>query len=192
MKRVESDQTEVLCVFKDFLPYLSCEPEVTEYEIKPEDEFIIMSSDGLYEQLQESEVVGWVGKFLEVNKDRPLNLEKAAEFVIENQLQVLADLMGQTVKYVKAMPNKKKSFDDTTVVIIFLNQPKKPEPKKEEPKKEKPKPEAEEGEEGAEGAELAEGEAPVETETTTSEEPKDETEELPVEDLKVSDEPQAD
>jgi len=125
-----------LPVFKDYLPYLSAEPEVTEYVISPEDEFIVMSSDGLYEQLQEYEVTGWIGRFLDANRDRPLNLEKAAEFVIENMLQVLADLMGQSLAYVKAMPNKKKSFDDTTVIIIFLDQP-KPFPKKEEPKAKK-------------------------------------------------------
>jgi len=131
-----------LPVFKDYLPYLSAEPEVTEYAIAPEDEFLVISSDGLYEQLQEYEVTGWIGRYLDANRDRPLNLEKAAEFVIENMLQVLADLMGQSIAYVKAMPNKKKSFDDTTVIIIFLDQP-KPVPKKEEPKpKKQPKEEA--------------------------------------------------
>ena len=46
-------------------PYLTCEPEITHYRLTPKDKFLVIASDGLWEQLSDEKVVKIVGAFLE-------------------------------------------------------------------------------------------------------------------------------
>lgn len=47
-------------------------------------------------------------------------LERAGEMVITKVFSILADVLNMTVDELKTMPNKKRMFDDTTVIVIFL------------------------------------------------------------------------
>jgi len=99
---------------------LTCEPEITKYKISLHDEFILLASDGLFEQVSRGEVLLWIQEYVAVHKASKEDLEKAGEMVIGKIFDVLAVLMNTTVAELKAMPNKKRMFDDTTVIIIFL------------------------------------------------------------------------
>ncbi len=46
-------------------PYLSCDPEVTVHRLTSRDRFMVLGSDGLWEQLSDENVVKIVGEFLE-------------------------------------------------------------------------------------------------------------------------------
>ena len=46
-------------------PYLICDPEITHHRLTPQDKFLVMASDGLWEQLTDDRVVQIVSAFLE-------------------------------------------------------------------------------------------------------------------------------
>lgn len=106
--------------FEKHLPYLTCEPEITKYKISLQDEFILLASDGLFEQVPREEVLKWIQEYIAEHKTSKADLEKTSEMVVGKIFDVLAGLMNTTVDELKAMPNKKRMFDDTTVIIIFL------------------------------------------------------------------------
>jgi len=106
--------------FEKFLPYLTSEPEITKFSISQQDEFILLASDGLFEQVSRNDVIGWIQEYVDLHKTSRADLEKASEMVVGKIYSVLAGMMETTVAELKAMPNKKRMFDDTTVIIIFL------------------------------------------------------------------------
>lgn len=50
-------------------PYVSCTPSLCHYTLGPRDQFLILSSDGLYQYLSNQEVVSYVASFMETNHD---------------------------------------------------------------------------------------------------------------------------
>ena len=46
-------------------PYLSCFPSLRHHKLCPTDQFIVLSSDGLYQYLTNEEVVSYVENFME-------------------------------------------------------------------------------------------------------------------------------
>jgi len=111
------------CLFpslKSIYLNLTCEPEITKYKISLQDEFILLASDGLFEQVPREEVLKWIQEYIAEHKTSKADLEKTSEMVVGKIFDVLAGLMNTTVDELKAMPNKKRMFDDTTVIIIFL------------------------------------------------------------------------
>lgn len=74
----------------------------------------------MFEQVSREEVLSWIKEYITVHKATKDRLEKASEMVIEKIFNVLATVMNVSVEELKALPNKKRMFDDTTVIIIFL------------------------------------------------------------------------
>jgi len=108
--------------FEKYLPYLTNEPEVTRFKITPEDEFVIICSDGLFEQVAHGDVISWVNDYLSENKSSKEALTKAAEVILNKLFEILAGLCEMTVEELKVFPNKKRMFDDATLIIVFFNQ----------------------------------------------------------------------
>jgi len=106
--------------FEKYLPYLTSEPEITKYKISSQDEFILLASDGLFEQVGHEDVLHWIEEYAAQNGTSKEALKRASEMVIDRVYSVIAGLMETTVEEVKLMPNRKRMFDDTTVIIIFL------------------------------------------------------------------------
>lgn len=46
-------------------PYITCTPSLRHYKLRPNDQFLVLSSDGLYQYLSNKEVVLHVENFIE-------------------------------------------------------------------------------------------------------------------------------
>ncbi|KAJ3048794.1 hypothetical protein HK097_010193, partial [Rhizophlyctis rosea] len=119
-------------------PYITAEPEVSHYTVNPStDRFLILGSDGLYDELTSEECVDLLGKFMENQKLVPASsadwasskgLEKwsyrdgnAATHLIRNALG-----KGDEGKIRKLLalkpPQSRKARDDMTVNVLFFGE----------------------------------------------------------------------
>ncbi|KAG5271852.1 hypothetical protein AALO_G00184840 [Alosa alosa] len=56
-------------------PYLTAEPELTHHRLRPQDRFVVLGSDGLWETLHRQEVVRIVGQYLTgVHQQQPISV----------------------------------------------------------------------------------------------------------------------
>ena len=60
-------------------PYITCTPEVTAFDIREEDQFVVMASDGIWDELENQTVVDIVSESLM----RGSSVEQAANTVVE-------------------------------------------------------------------------------------------------------------
>ena len=60
-------------------PYITSEPEITAFEIDDDDEFIVMASDGIWDELNNQDVVDIVSESLHKGN----TIESAANTVVE-------------------------------------------------------------------------------------------------------------
>ena len=54
-------------------PYVTAKPELTCYELQDNDKFLIMACDGLFQDLQNDEIINSIGKLYDNNKLNELN-----------------------------------------------------------------------------------------------------------------------
>lgn len=71
-------------------PYISCTPSLRHHRLCPRDQFLILSSDGLYQYLTNQEVVSNVESFMEKFPDGD-----PAQHLIEELLYHAADKAGK-------------------------------------------------------------------------------------------------
>uniref|UniRef100_A0A8C5PMQ7 [Pyruvate dehydrogenase [acetyl-transferring]]-phosphatase 2, mitochondrial n=1 Tax=Leptobrachium leishanense TaxID=445787 RepID=A0A8C5PMQ7_9ANUR len=69
-------------------PYLTAAPEITTHKLRPQDRFLIMATDGLWDMLEEQEVVKLVAEQLsEINQQEPeISVEKRSLGYMQNLL----------------------------------------------------------------------------------------------------------
>jgi len=110
--------------FLNYLPYITSEPEINVHKILPSDKFIVIASDGLYERCTPEQITSFIGELMRECKCRT-DMTKMASRVITKLLEKLASLMGggKTADDVAKMPNRKTFMDDTTLIILFLDEP---------------------------------------------------------------------
>ena len=106
---------------------VSCEPEIFEKELDSDDHFIVIGSDGVWDAMSSCEVVGFIFKKMETNRD------KCAILLAEECRNRWELLNMYKQKYLMEMDinqdqNKSRSsknniidIDDITCVIDFLN-----------------------------------------------------------------------
>ncbi|KAJ8487768.1 hypothetical protein ONZ45_g14209 [Pleurotus djamor] len=105
-------------------PYVTAEPEVTTFEVKPGD-FLVMASSGLWKSLTNEEVVGLVGVWLETQKD-PFNpdvilhpdehvVEQPPRVVRREELPVTLQREDHTIMYSRWRTEKKFISVDNNV-----------------------------------------------------------------------------
>lgn len=82
---------------------VTAEPEILELDLCPDDKFIVLASDGVWEFLGNDDVAKMVLPFFETK-----NAEKAAEAVVRES-------------YLKWKQEEDDIVDDITCVIIFLD-----------------------------------------------------------------------
>lgn len=73
-------------------PYLSCSPSLRHHKLHPRDQFLILSSDGLYQYLSNQEVVAYVESFMEKFPDGD-----PAQHLIEELLSRAAKKAGMSL-----------------------------------------------------------------------------------------------
>ncbi|KAG7015286.1 putative protein phosphatase 2C 60, partial [Cucurbita argyrosperma subsp. argyrosperma] len=95
-------------------PILSSEPAISETQLKPDDQFIIFASDGLWEHLTNQEAVNIVHKHSQSGSAR--RLVKAA-------LQIAAKKREMRYSDLKKIDRgvRRHFHDDITVVVVFLD-----------------------------------------------------------------------
>ncbi|XP_044485964.1 protein phosphatase 2C 29 [Mangifera indica] len=98
-------------------PYISCTPSLRHHRLCPRDQFLILSSDGLYQYLTNQEVVSNVENFMEKFPDGD-----PAQHLIEELLYHAADKAGMDLHELLDIPqgDRRKYHDDVTVMVVSL------------------------------------------------------------------------
>ncbi|OIV94056.1 hypothetical protein TanjilG_06356 [Lupinus angustifolius] len=98
-------------------PYISCCPSLRHHRLCPTDQFLILSSDGLYQYLDNEEVVSQVESFMEKFPEGD-----PAQHLIEELLLRAAKKAGMDFHELLDIPqgDRRKYHDDVTVMVISL------------------------------------------------------------------------
>ncbi|XP_028782483.1 protein phosphatase 2C 29-like [Neltuma alba] len=98
-------------------PYISCSPSLYHHRLTQRDQFLILSSDGLYQYLTNQEVVSQVENLMEKFPDGD-----PAQHLIEQLLIRAAKKAGMDVHELLDIPqgDRRKYHDDVTVMVISL------------------------------------------------------------------------
>ncbi|CAO2819549.1 unnamed protein product [Amaranthus hypochondriacus] len=98
-------------------PYVSCVPSLRHHKLGRRDQFLVLSSDGLYQYFSNQEVVSFVENFLEKFPDGD-----PAQHLIEELLNRAAKKAGMDFHELLDIPqgDRRKYHDDVTVMVISL------------------------------------------------------------------------
>ncbi|KAK7833531.1 protein phosphatase 2c 29 [Quercus suber] len=98
-------------------PYISCLPSLRHHRLCPRDQFLVLSSDGLYQYLSNQEVVSQVESFMEKFPDGD-----PAQHLIEELLFRAAKKAGMDFHELLDIPqgDRRKYHDDVTVMVVSL------------------------------------------------------------------------
>ncbi|KAL5791456.1 hypothetical protein ACOSP7_000050 [Xanthoceras sorbifolium] len=98
-------------------PYISCSPSLCHHRLGPRDQFLVLSSDGLYQYLSNEEVVSHVESFMEKFPDGD-----PAQHLIEELLYHAAKKAGMDFHELLDIPqgDRRKYHDDVTVMVVSL------------------------------------------------------------------------
>ncbi|XP_059275733.1 protein phosphatase 2C 29 isoform X1 [Lycium ferocissimum] len=98
-------------------PYISSTPSLRHHRLCPGDQFLVLSSDGLYQYLSNEEVVSHVENFMEKFPDGD-----PAQHLIEELLLRAAKKAGMELHELLDIPqgDRRKYHDDVTVMVISL------------------------------------------------------------------------
>ncbi|CAN1354124.1 Protein phosphatase 2C 29 [Linum perenne] len=98
-------------------PYISCIPSLCHHHLCPRDQFLVLSSDGLYQYLTNQEVVSLVENFMEKFPEGD-----PAQSLIEELLSRAAKKAGMDFHELLDIPqgDRRKYHDDVTVMVISL------------------------------------------------------------------------
>ncbi|GFQ04000.1 protein phosphatase 2c 29 [Phtheirospermum japonicum] len=98
-------------------PYISCSPSLRHHKLSAGDQFVVLSSDGLYQYFSNQEVVSHVQNFLERFPDGD-----PAQHLIEELLFRAARKAGMDFHELLDIPqgDRRKYHDDVTVMVVSL------------------------------------------------------------------------
>ncbi|KAG9152760.1 hypothetical protein Leryth_018915 [Lithospermum erythrorhizon] len=98
-------------------PYLSWFPSLRHHRLCPRDQFLVLSSDGLYQYLTNEEVVSFIENFMEKFPDGD-----PAQHLLEELLLRAAKKAGMDFHELLDIPqgDRRKYHDDVTVMVISL------------------------------------------------------------------------
>lgn len=96
--------------------YVTCKPDIYNYKISKDDQFIIMATDGLWDVLSPQDAVEFVLHHLNENNEiiRPRN-KKVYEHkcnIMSNRKNIASDLVNYAIS--------KGSYDNVTAIVFFL------------------------------------------------------------------------
>ncbi|KAJ2173798.1 [Pyruvate dehydrogenase [acetyl-transferring]]-phosphatase 1, mitochondrial [Coemansia sp. RSA 560] len=113
-------------------PYVTARPVIVRHKLGPNDKFVVVATDGLYDQLSDDEVVGSLGQWYDARsagmEDNSLTTqdENAATHLVRAALST--DRLGRrddtVIRRLLAIPppHSRRFRDDISVQIITLNQ----------------------------------------------------------------------
>ncbi|XP_026659492.2 probable protein phosphatase 2C 26 [Phoenix dactylifera] len=103
--------------FIGIAPYITCTPSLCHHKLGSDDQFLVLSSDGLYQYLSNEEVVLHVENFMERFPDGD-----PAQSLIEELLFRAAKKAGMDFYELLDIPqgDRRKYHDDVTVMVVSL------------------------------------------------------------------------
>ena len=123
-------------------PYTTVEPIISKYTIDPFDEFMILSTDGLFQDVTSQEAVNIVSKYINDLKQKKIpwykslfksdnddNNNNAAYKLLNHSLtRAIQNISGnsnfndQKQKMLNVKPGERRKYhDDNTIIVIFFN-----------------------------------------------------------------------
>lgn len=129
-------------------PYTTAEPDITQYDLQPEDEFMVMASDGLFQDLNSQQVVEYVGEWLALQSADAERAAKSSRFRLSNPpadqkycknastylikqslLHASEHAVGrrrkenENLSWIMQLPidSKRNYHDDISVVVVFFD-----------------------------------------------------------------------
>jgi len=102
-------------------PYITADPEVNQHQLKKGDKFLVIASDGLWEQFSNIEVVRLVADFMKKEESNSTNvstylIEKVLMKVLgTNEQERISTMLHMDPKF------KRQYHDDITIVVVFFN-----------------------------------------------------------------------
>eukprot|EP01031_Cornospumella_fuschlensis_P027005 gene27005-32627_t len=100
-------------------PYVSHEPELHHIRLSPDDKFVILGSDGLWDYLPHTEAVRIVFQ----SQAAGLTQDQAAQKLVERALEIAAAESGMTIHDLLKLPqgrHRRGRHDDTTAVVMYF------------------------------------------------------------------------
>lgn len=100
-------------------PYVSHEPELHHIRLTPDDKFVILGTDGLWDYVSHAEAVQLVSRCMAAG----LTQEDAARALVERALQIAAMESGMSHSdLMKLAPgrSRRSRHDDTTAVVMYF------------------------------------------------------------------------
>ncbi|RVW65931.1 putative protein phosphatase 2C 4 [Vitis vinifera] len=98
-------------------PYISCLPSLYHHRLGPEDRFLILSSDGLYQYMTNEEAVSEVELFIALSPDGD-----PAQHLVEEVLFRAAKKAGMDFHELLEIPqgDRRRYHDDVSIIVISL------------------------------------------------------------------------
>lgn len=99
-------------------PYVSPIPEITRVRLDVGDEFLILATDGLWDELSDQDAVSVVSQCCASGQK-----DSAAKVLVERALEHAAQEAGMTIEALRSLPpgsRRRSRHDDTTAVVVFL------------------------------------------------------------------------
>jgi serine/threonine protein phosphatase PrpC len=109
-------------------PYTTADPDITAYKLSPRDEFLVLASDGLFQELTPALVTKYVGEFMADASARDRHKGNCAAFLTEKALLHASEYAigrrgaEKNLAWVLSLPTEaKRNFhDDITVMVLFF------------------------------------------------------------------------
>lgn len=129
-KRFETARARVRAGYSQWTPpYTTAQPQIRSHLLQDSDAFVVLSSDGLFQDLNSAQVVQYVGEYLHRDKNAP-HAKTASTFLIEKALLAASEYVigRRSVENLNlswvvnlARGSRRKVHDDLTVLVIFLD-----------------------------------------------------------------------
>jgi len=97
-------------------PYLSHEPEIQVFDVTRDDQYLIVASDGLWDEVKRSQVGA-------VIKDKDRNMESVASALFDAALNRICKESGISREFLSQLPPSKRKrslHDDITILVLSL------------------------------------------------------------------------
>lgn len=109
-------------------PYLTAEPVITKHQLSPSDAFLVLATDGLWEKLDNDQVVRLVNEHVEETKSRRDGGNRDPNFDSNASTHLIRYALGGkdneklTVMLTAEPPFVRWLRDDITVMVVFFKQ----------------------------------------------------------------------
>jgi len=115
-----------LTPYKENLPYITAEPEISIFSLSPDDQYLVLATDGIWEHASNEEVIQLVSSsnglankngLLEINTKKPNLADDIVNFVLDKVAQSQRVGVG-TIKNLKQGSARRAVHDDMCVVVV--------------------------------------------------------------------------